>query len=77
MYTVYENGKPCSEYKIGDWTNDTFNTKREAEIFAYMWAYPVNYEVASKNAPEFELNRPYDLSMCEESILMEIKYASS
>ena len=35
MFVVYQDGERCSEYKIKGWDVDTFESKREAEVFAY------------------------------------------
>lgn len=73
-YQVFQNDKPCAEYGIKGWDVDTFKTKREAEIFAYHWAYPYGYDECVKTAPPMEIGKPYDYSMTSEaSVLMTIK----
>lgn len=65
-YTVYQDGKPCSSYKIPTWDQDTFNTFEEAKSFMIRWAYPVYpgddlYEYHMKRS--FQPDTDYDLSM--------------
>lgn len=66
MFQVLQDGKPCREYTISGWDIDTFETKKEAEIFAHLWAYPIDKETAkewSDKRGEMELNKEYDMSM--------------
>lgn len=72
-YQVLQDGKPCSEYNIPNWGIDTFDTVREAEIFAYLWAYPVTKEEAEVNAPQMAIGCDIDYSMTSECpVLMKI-----
>ena len=73
MYCVYEAGKRCSEHKIKGWDKDTFETKREAEVFAYHWAYPMPLDACEREATEMELGKEYDYSMCEFPVMMKIE----
>lgn len=78
-FRVFQNGKRCSDYCIKGWNVDTFTSKRKAEEFAYLWAYPVSKEAAVASAPEMELDKPYDYSMgvwseeAESPVLMMIR----
>jgi hypothetical protein len=73
MFQVLQNQKPCSSFKIKGWTIDTFNTHRGAEVFAYLWAYPVTLEEAEINAPAMKLQRQYDYSsFVDGNVLMSI-----
>lgn len=63
MFVVYEDEKRCSEYKINGWEVGSFETKREAEVFAYLWAYPVSKSDAESNAPPMDLGKEYDYSI--------------
>lgn len=63
QFRVFQNGKRCNSYEIKGWNVDTFNSQREAEIYAFAWAYPVTKEVAAQIAPAMELDREYDYSM--------------
>lgn len=76
MYVVYQDGKRCSEYKISDWKEDTFATKREAEVFAFAWAYPVPFAQCEEFAPEMDVGVEYDYSIGEEQVLMKIEEVS-
>lgn len=67
-YQVLQNGitadtKGYPEITLECWNNSKFDTKREAEIYAYIWAYPVSVEEAIEIAPEMEINKEYDYSM--------------
>jgi len=72
-YRVFEAGKRCKEHNIKGWDVDTFDTKREAEIFAYHWAYPVLREDAVENADVMEFNKEYDYSISEYPVMMKIE----
>ncbi len=75
-YRVFENGCRCRDFHIKTWDQDTFQTKREAEIHAYRWAYPVTRSTAEIQAPPMELNKAYNYSTCEFPVLMEIREVS-
>lgn len=49
MFRVLQDGKRCSDYGIPTWDVDTFETFREAEIFAIMWARPYPKKVAEES----------------------------
>lgn len=72
-YRVYQDGKRCSDYNIKGWNVDTFNTKREAEVFAILWAYPVTRRFAFKNSPSMEIGVEYNYSNCEFPVMMKIE----
>lgn len=74
MFVVYENNVRCSEFKFSGWDIDSFKSKREAEIFAFMWAYPFTKEEAEMSAPSMELGKDYDFSMCEVPVNMKVVY---
>lgn len=73
MFVVYQDGKRCSEYKIPTWDVDSFETKREAEEFAYRWAYPVSKEDAKIYAEPMDLGVEYDYSMFDGHVMMKIE----
>lgn len=79
MYQVFQDGKSADFHgfpllsKSGIWKSSIFKTKREAEIYAFMWAYGYNYDESIKNAPIMELGKNYNFSMCEIPVLMMIK----
>lgn len=75
-YRVYQDGIRCKDYKVKGWDTDTFNTKREAEVFATLWCYPVSFEHAPMYSREMPLNQPVDMSMCEFPVWMEIREVS-
>lgn len=58
-YRVFQNNKRCNDYHIGDWKNDTFESKDEAETFAFLWAFPVSHEEAEQMKFEMQLNVNY------------------
>ena len=76
MYKVYENGVPCSvlaakmALKDRTWHTPAFEEKREAEIFAKLWAYPYTREMAEANITEMEIGKEYDMSMMGEGYVM-------
>lgn len=78
-YAVFCNGKPASTKGFKTlarglgWDNHIFPTKREAEIYAYKWAYPVTDWADLENVPAMELNKRYDYSMGDDPVWMEIK----
>lgn len=72
-YRVFEGLTRCADYNISGWEIDTFDTKREAEMHAFCWAYPVNQEEAV-NAPIMNIGEYYDFSMGDSgSVLMMIQ----
>lgn len=72
MFQVLQNNKPCSEYKISNWTNDTFLEKSDAEVYAFLWAYPHSLDAGVAIAPQMELDTDYDYSMSESDVMMKI-----
>ena len=76
-YQVFEDGTPadCNHCNvIGEaWITSIFENKRDAEIYAFMWAFPISKKSAAVNAPEMEINKEYDYSMCEFPVMMMIK----
>lgn len=76
MFRVFQNGVRCDGHNIPGWVGkDTFTLKRNAEVYAYMWAYPVSMADAELNAPEMVIGKEYDFSMYEDCmpILMQIE----
>lgn len=74
MYRVFEGDKRCDDHKIPGWIGkDTFSLKRNAEVYAFMWAYPVSQSEAEVNAPVMDVGIAYDMSMSEFPVLMRIE----
>lgn len=74
MYRVFEGGKRCDDHNIPGWIGkDTFSLKRNAEVYAFMWAYPVSQSEAEVSAPEMTVGQSYDYSVCEFPVLMSIE----
>lgn len=74
-FYVYQNNKPAvmEDSKYKRWHSNKFETKREAEIYAFLWAYPVTLHEAITYAPTMELNIEYDYSSWEpRTFLMKI-----
>ena len=74
MFVVYENNVRCSELNVKGWDVDSFKSKREAEIFAFMWAFPFTKEEAEMSAPDMEIGKDYDMSMSDCLVNMKIEY---
>jgi len=73
-YRVYQDGIRCSEYTIGTCDLDTFETKREAEVFAFYWAYDVSYETSALNAPSMVIGEEVDYGMSPvDNVFMKIE----
>lgn len=63
MFNVYVNNKPCIlTIKLPMWSTNSFKTKREAEIYAYLWCNSVTREIAAKHAPVMEAGKVYEIS---------------
>jgi hypothetical protein len=75
-YQVFQDGKPCSSYKINGWNIDTFETQKEAEEFAVFWAYPISRNLIQSFYRPMKLNVPIDMSMGETPVMMEIRKLS-
>jgi hypothetical protein len=74
MYRVFESSKRCDDHKISGWVGkDTFSLKRNAEVYAYLWAYGVSQSVAEAEAPEMCVGEEYNYSTCEYPIMMRIE----
>ena len=75
MYRVFQNGVRCDDHQIKGWCGkDTFSLKRNAEVYAYMWAYPVSQSDAERYAPEMDIGVEYDYNMFSEgSVFMKIE----
>lgn len=75
MYRVFENDKEAiiEDTKISTWKNCTFETKREAEVYACLWAYHCYLEEAERDAQEMELGKKYNMSTCGVPVMMEIR----
>jgi hypothetical protein len=54
-YRVHQDGLRCNDYQIKGWHNDTFPTKREAEVYAFAWSTGVPKSEAEENAPTMEI----------------------
>lgn len=72
-FVVFQDGKRCKDYGLRLWPVDSFETKREAEVFAYAWAYPVDAKTAQENAKSMVIGQEYDMSMHEEPVMMSIR----
>lgn len=79
-YQVFQDGKPADiigypEFKGECWSNSSFLTLREAQLYAILWAYPFGIEVAEKVLEQMEFlpGTPIDMSMCEFPVMMEIR----
>lgn len=72
-YRVFEAGKRCKDHNVKGWETDTFDTKREAEIFAFHWAYPMPYKACVEFATNMDLNVEYDYSTSEFPVMMKIE----
>jgi hypothetical protein len=74
MFRVFQNDKSANSKSypsIGlglGWDNSDFKTKREAEVYAFHWAYPISKSGAIEFAPTMELNVKYNYSQCEMHI---------
>lgn len=67
MYRVFENGKRCDDHNIEGWVGkDTFTLKRNAEVYAFLWACPVSHADAEAFAPEMVIGMGYDYGMGED-----------
>lgn len=73
MYACFQNGKRCRDYGLAGWQNDEFGTKREAEIYCYLWSYGTTYQDADCCAPIMELSVPVDMSTTEVPVMMEVR----
>ena len=78
MYQVFQGDKPAeSKYfpslKGYGWDNFSFENKREAEVYAFRWAYPVSREKAEADAPHMQEGVAYDYGMSEVPIYMSIR----
>jgi hypothetical protein len=72
-YQVFQAGIPCSEYKIPTWEVDTFETQKEAELFAVHWAYPISKNQIKEFWRPMKLNVPVDMGISEVPVMMEIR----
>lgn len=74
MYRVFEGDKRCDDHNIPGWVGkDTFSLKRNAEVYAFMWTYPVSQSEAEVSAPEMHVGHKYDFSTCEFPVWMRIE----
>lgn len=75
MYVVYQDGKRCSEYSYaGYFSEDSFQTKEDAELYMILWAYPVGKEQAEVMRFSTTLGEEYDMSMGEFPVMMKIEF---
>jgi hypothetical protein len=75
-YQVFQDGIPCSQYKMKGFENDTFDNILDAVIFMYMWAYPIDVETAKACAMKFkacDIGKDIDMSMCEYPVYMKVQ----
>lgn len=74
MFRVFEGDKRCDDHNISGWVGkDTFSLKRNAEVYAFMWAYPISQTEAEACAPQMEIGKNYDYSMSEFPLYMRIE----
>lgn len=74
MYRVFEAGKRCDDHQIPGWVGkDTFSLKRNAEVYAFLWAYAVSQSDAEAKAPTMDVGVDYDYSTCEFPVMMRIE----
>jgi hypothetical protein len=73
QFQCFQDGKPCSSYRIPSWDIDTFDTKEEAELFCAHWAYPVSKDQAKDFVRPMKLNTPIDMGISEVPVMMEIR----
>jgi hypothetical protein len=75
MFHVFEADKPAflPDTKVDDWKGNVFETKRKAEVYAYLWCYRCTHEEAERDALEMELNKKYNMSTGEFPVMMEIR----
>lgn len=74
MFKVYEGKKPAE--MVGSdhfWSTGEFITKREAEVYAYLWAYPIVKSEAEIRAPEMEIGKAYDYGQTKVPVMMRIE----
>jgi hypothetical protein len=72
-YAVFEDGKPAVLMHSYDcWKSNVFNTKREAEVYAYLWCVGTTLERAKQEAPEMNLGEDYDYSLYGDPVWMMI-----
>lgn len=79
MYRVYQDDKPADSkhfprLRYNCWSNSLFENKREAEVYACLWAYPVSREEAEVNAPYMENGVKYDFGMTEFPVYMSVRW---
>lgn len=63
------------DYSKKGWDNCTFDTKREAEVYAYLWCNSVTRNIAEERAPIMEIRKPKGFRSSAtygEEILMRI-----
>lgn len=75
-YQVFENDTPAdsAHTRVGKgmgWDSSIFDTKRDAEIYAYLWCYQCSLEDATKLAPVMNIGELYQMSLYEGG--MQIK----
>ena len=77
MFQVYQDDKPADSKNYPSiqgfgWSNSTFENKREAEIYAFLWACPLSLEEAKIAAPHMRIGIEYDYGMTEVPVHMSI-----
>ena len=74
-YMVFEENKPAYIEGSALWGNAEFPTKRDAEIYAFLWCNAVTRYEAEVLAPKMNLGVKYDYASnltWHETILMSI-----
>lgn len=68
MFSSYVHKDPTNK----EWDISVFANQRDAEIYAYHWAYPYGRKYCEENAPTMELDKEYNYSTCEVPVMMRI-----
>ena len=68
MFSSYVHKDPTNK----EWDISVFANQRDAEIYAYHWAYPYGRKYCEENAPAMELDKEYNYSTCEVPVMMRI-----
>jgi hypothetical protein len=77
-YRVFHNGLRCASQNIPTWDIDTFSTKRAAEIFMWLWAFPWDRKSAEAAVGQYptQTNTPrhmYDGYVNAIMVIVEIE----
>lgn len=71
-YQVLQDEKPCASYNIPSWNVDTFDTQKEAELFAVHWAYPIGKDQREEFYRPMQIDVPMDMGITEAAVWMKI-----